>query len=91
MTVTLEIPPEMEVVLTAKAELFGLALPDYLFSLLETNVDDEYSLTVEEIASVQEGLAELHAGDKGMLLEDFRTEMTKKMERTKQQAMEVVA
>ncbi len=91
MTVTLEIPPEMEVVLTAKAELFGLALPDYLFSLLETNVDDEYSMTVEEIASVQEGLAELHAGDKGMLLEDFRAEMTAKMERMKQQTMEVAA
>ena len=91
MTVTLEIPAEMEQVLSAKAKLFGLALPDYLFSVLEANTDDESSLTVEEIASVQEGLAELHAGDNGMLLEDFRAEMTAKMERMKQQTQEVAA
>ncbi len=91
MTVTLELPPDMEAVLTAKAELFGLALPDYLFSVLEADTDDEYSLTVEEIASVQEGLAELHAGDKGILLEDFHAEMMTKMERLKQQKMEVAA
>ncbi len=91
MTVTLEIHAEMEKVLSAKAKLFGLTLPDYLFSVLEANTDDEYSLTVEEIVSVQEGLAELHAGDKGMLLEDFRAEMTAKMDRLKPQATEVAA
>ena len=91
MTVTLELPPNMEVVLSAKAKLFGLALPDYLFSVLEAETDTEYSLTAEEIASVQKGLAELHAGGKGIPLEDFRAEMTAKMERMKQQPQEVAA
>lgn len=85
MTVTLTISPEMEAVLSAKAELFGLSLPGYLFSLLQTDIDDHYSLSVEEIASVQQGLAELQAGDKGMLLEDYRAEAMAKREARRQQ------
>ncbi len=90
MTVTLNIPPEMEAVLSAKAELFGLSLPDYLFSLLETETDDHYSLSVEEIASVQQGLAELEAGDKGISLEEFKAEMEAEIALLKQK-VEVAA
>ena len=75
MTVTLEIPAEIESVLSAKAELFGLALPEYIFSLCEMATDDEYSLSVEEIASVQQGLAEIESDEPGMLLEDYRAEV----------------
>lgn len=92
MTVTLTIPPEMEAVLSAKAELFGLSLPNYLFSLLETETDHYYSLSVEEIAGVQQGLAELQAGDKGMLLEDYRAEaMAKRAARKQQQEAQAAA
>ena len=91
MTVTLEIPFEIEAVLDAKAKLFGLALPDYLLSVLEANVDEEYSMSVEEIASVQQALAEGDAGDKGMLLEDFRAEMDARIKGLKQRRLEVAA
>lgn len=75
MTVTLDIPPEMEAVLSAKANIFGLPLSDYLFSLLEADTDEDYSLSVEEIAGVQQGLAGIEAGDKGISLEEFKAEM----------------
>ena len=91
MTVTLEIPAEMQSVLQAKADLFGLALPDYVFSLCETATDDCYSLSVEEIAGVQEALADIEAGDKGISLEDFDKEMQAKMEQRKSQRMKVAA
>ena len=85
MTITLEIPAEMETVLGAKAKLFGLALPEYVFSLCETATDDYYSLSVDEIAGVQEALADIEAGDKGISLEDFDKEMQAKMEQRKRQ------
>lgn len=81
MTVTLNIPPEIEAVLSAKAKLFGLSLPDYLFSLLQSEAYDDYSLSVEEIASVQQGLADIKAGDKGISLEEFKAEMEAKIAR----------
>ena len=90
MTVTLEIPPEMETILSAKANLFGLPLSDYLFSLLEADTDNDYSLSVEEIASVQQGLADIKAGDKGISLEEFKAEMEAKIALRKQK-VEVAA
>lgn len=80
MTVTLELPPGMEAVLSAKAALFGLTLPDYLLSVLEADTDDDDSLTAEEIASVQTALADTEAGDKGILLEDYWAEVMAKRE-----------
>ena len=91
MTVTLEIPAELEKVLSAKANLFGLALPDYLFSVLEANTDDEYSLTVKEIASVQEALADRKMGNKGISLEELDERMKVNKERRNQQTVEVAA
>lgn len=80
MTVTLEISTEIEAVLSAKAELFGLALPDYVFSLCEAAADDYYSLSLEEISTVQERIADREAGNEGILLEDLRIEVLAKRE-----------
>lgn len=91
MTITLEIPPKIESVLSAKAKLFGSALPDYLYPLLETNTDDYSSLSVGEISSVQAGLAEIEAGDKGILLEEFKEEMAERRAQRSQQRVEVAA
>ena len=74
MTIALEIPAEMESVLSAKAKLFGLALPEYIFSLCEAAADDSYSLSLEEISTVQERIAGREAGNEGILLEDWRLE-----------------
>ena len=75
MTVTLEIPSEIEAVLSAKTEVQGLALPDYLLSLCEADADEDYSLSAEDIESIQQGLEELHAGDKGISLEEVHSKM----------------
>jgi hypothetical protein len=92
MTVTLELPPDMEAALSAKAELYDLTLSDYLFSLLEADMDEGYSMTVEEIAIVKERLAEVEAGDKGILLEDYWAEVMAKREvRSGQQAPQQIA
>lgn len=79
MTVTLEIPPDMEAILSVKAELYDLTLPDYLFSLLEADMHEGHSMTVEEIAVVKR-LAEAETGDKGILLEDYWAEVMAKRE-----------
>jgi hypothetical protein len=78
MTITLEIPAEMELVLGAKAERFGLALPEYIFSLCEVAADDDYSLSLEEISIVQERITDREAGNKGILLEDWWAEVLAK-------------
>lgn len=61
MTVNLELPPDMEMLLTAKAELFGMTLPDYIISLAKADKDKNYSLTHGNITSVQQGLTEIAA------------------------------
>lgn len=92
MTVTLDIPPDMEAVLSKKAELFGLDLPEYLFSLAEADVDEYYSLSVEDIESVQQGLAELAAGDRGISREKFDAQtMASREQRLRQQSAEAAA
>ena len=91
MTITLKIPAEMEVVLSAKADLFGLTLPDYIFSLCEAAADNCYSLSAEEIAGVQKALADIETGDKGISLDELDERMKANSERRKQQTVEVAA
>ena len=91
MTITLEIPAETESILSAKAALFGLALPDYVFSLCRAAADDYYSLSVEEIAGVQKALEDIEAGDRGISLEELDEKMKANSERRKQKAAEVTA
>ena len=83
MTITLEIPAEMEVQLCDRAARRGQTVTDYLMSLAES--EDYFTIYdwedeadhQEAIAIIEQGLAELHAGDKGMLLEDYRAEVMK--------------
>ena len=95
MTVTLDIPPDMETLLQEKATQQGQGLPDYLLSLAEADLyEDDWQTDEdreEEIAIIHQGLADLHAGDKGMLLEDYRAEVMAKREARKQQSLKAVA
>lgn len=88
MTVTLNIPSDMEPLLQQKAAQSGQAVPDYLLTLAEAALYDDWQSEEDreaEIAVIKEGLAELHAGDRGMLLEDYRAEVMAKREARKQQ------
>jgi hypothetical protein len=89
MTVTLNIPPDLETLLQEKATQQGQELPDYLLALAEadlyasdwqTDQDRE-----EEIAIVQERMADRIAGEKGILLEDYRAQVLAKREPRKQE------
>lgn len=91
MTVTLELPPEMEVQLSERAAIFGQALPDYLLTLAEADIQGGYELSEEEITIINEGLAELHAGDKGISLEEFHAEMMATIAHLKQKELEAAA
>lgn len=75
MTVILELPPDAEVVLRERAAKHGQSITDYLLMLAEFDGELDFSLSEEEISSVQEGLAEIEAGDKGISLEEFDRNM----------------
>lgn len=83
MTLTLDMPPDTEAVLREKAARRGQALPDYLLTLAEADVFEESDMTdaedqadfEEAAAASREALADFDAGDRGMLLEDYRAEM----------------
>ena len=95
MTVTLELPPDLEAELSERAALRGQAITDYFLTLAQADLYGEHDLSEaereEEVAIIQQGLAELHAGDKGMLLEDYRAEVMAEYRRHKQQSLEVAA
>ena len=91
MTVTLEIPPEMEAQLCERAAKRGQSVTDYLMTLAESEDYFDISLSEEEIASVEQGLAELHAGEKGISLEEFDAEMKATIARLKQKELKVAA
>ncbi len=88
MTVTLELPPDLEPEIAARAAERGQAVPDYLLTLAEADVYGEIEMSEEEreevIAIIQQELEGLHAGDKGMLLEDYRAEVMAEYHRQKQ-------
>jgi len=74
MTVTLEIPPEMEAVLEEKAAQYGQALPDYLLTLAEADIYEGWQSEEdreEEIALLNERIQDRLSGEKGILLEDY--------------------
>ena len=93
MTVSLDIPPALEPLLQENATLRGQALPDYILSLAEAGLhagielyDDDWQTgedREEEVAIVQERMADRVAGDKGILLEDYRAEVMAKREARK--------
>lgn len=82
MTVTLEIPAEMEAQLCERAAKRGQTVTDYLMTLAES--EDYFSIYEweseadhqEAIAVIEQELEDFHAdGDRGMLLEDYRAEV----------------
>jgi len=75
MTVTLKLSPEAEADLRARAEKRGQSVADYLLTLDEWQDYADLSLSEETIAVIEEGLADLHAGDRGLSMEEFRAEM----------------
>jgi len=91
MTVTLEIPIEVESAIRARAEQYDLPLSDYFISLYKADVEEDYSLSPQEIIIIQQGLEELRAGNKGILLEDLRFEVNAEHLRKKQQGSVVRA
>ena len=91
MTVTLELPPDLEVELSERAAQRGQAIADYFLTLAE---EDLYGLVEMSVKEQEEVAAVLHermqdrlAGDKGILLEDYWVEvMAKREARAHQQA-----
>lgn len=75
MTVTLELSPEAEADLRERAEKRGQSVADYLLTLDEWQDYADLSLSEETIAVIEEGLADFHAGDRGLSMEEFRAEM----------------
>ncbi len=95
MTVTLELPPDLEVELSVRAAERGQAVPDYLLTLAEADVYGEIEMSEadrqEVIVIIQQELEGLHAGDKGILLEDYRAEVMAEYHRQKQYASQLQA
>jgi len=98
MTVTLEIPPEMEAQLCERATKRGQSVTDYLMTLAESE-DYFYIYDWEDeadhqdaIAVIEQRLADVEAGEKGILLEDYYAEvMAKRALRAEQQEVKSVA
>ena len=92
MTVTLEIPPEMEAQLCDRATRRGQSVTDFLMTLAES--EDYYYIYdwedeaehQEVIAVIEQRLADVEAGEKGELLEDFHEDMLARIEERKQKA-----
>ena len=96
MTVTLDLPPDLEAELSERAAQRGQAIQDYFLTLAE---DDLYGLTemsLEEQAEVavvlRERIADRLAGDRGIPFEDYKASiLAKRKARADQQSYESVA
>ncbi len=75
MTVTLELPSDLESEISTRAAERGQAIPDYLLTLAEEDVYGEIEMSEaerqEEIALIRERIQDRLSGDKGILLEDY--------------------
>ena len=91
MTLTLELAPDAEQQLNERAARRGQSVADYLLTLAEAEDYNDTSLSEEEIVIINEGLAELHAGDKGVSLEEFHAGMMTTIAQLKSQKLEVAA
>ncbi len=89
MTVILELPPESEANLRERAAKYGQSVTDYLLTLSEFEDELDFSLSEEEILSVQEGLAEIEAGDKGVSMKEFHVEMMATLAHIKQSKAQI--
>ena len=91
MTLTLELSPDAEADLRERAERRGQSVADYLLTLAEWQDSEDWSLSEETIAVIEEGLADLHAGDKGMSMEEFQAEMLTTIAHLKSEKVEAMA
>ena len=84
MTVTLELPPDLEAELSERAAQRGQAITDYFLTLAEEDLYGIAKMSVEEqeevAAVLHERMQDRLAGDKGILLEDYWAEVTAKRE-----------
>ncbi len=83
MTVTLELPPDTEAGLRERAAQRGQSVTDYLLTLAEWEPDIDLSLSAEDVAIIEEGIAEFEAGDRGISLEEFDGHMAETIARLK--------
>ena len=91
MTVTLELPPDLEADLSKRAAQRGQALTDYFLTLAEEDLYEIAEMSAEEqeevAALLHERIQSRLAGDKGILLEDYRADvLAKRKARVDQQA-----
>jgi predicted transcriptional regulator len=75
MTLTLNITPAAEARLRHLADLEGEEEGAIATRLLNGLLAEEERDFNEAVEAIREGLADLDAGDRGMLLEDYRTQI----------------
>lgn len=75
MTLMLNLSPETEARLHEMASRHGQKPEEYALSLLDKWLREDEQGFAEAVAAVHEGLTDLEAGDRGMLLEDYRAEI----------------
>jgi plasmid stability protein len=81
MTLMLSLSPETESRLRALAALHGRMPEEYTSLLLDEWLREERQDFTEAAAVIGEGLADLEAGDRGMLLEDYRAHLEEQYRR----------
>ena len=91
MTITLELPPDLEADLSERAAQRGQAITDYFLTLAEEDLYGMAEMSAEEqeevAAILEEELAGVHSGDKGMLLEEYRAEVMAEYRRETAEAL----
>ncbi len=75
MTLMLSLSPESETHLRELADLHGQKPEEYTSLLLDEWLREDGKDFAESVAAVREGLADLEAGDRGMLLEDYQAQL----------------
>jgi len=82
MTLMLSLPPNKEAQLCELADAQGQTAEEYTLSLLEEWLAADEQDFAEAADAIREGLADLEAGDHGMLLEDHRAEIERSFAHT---------
>ena len=75
MALMLNLSPEAEARLHEIASLHGQEPEEYTSSLVDEWLREDEQDFAESAAALREGLADLEAGDRGMLLEDYRAQL----------------
>ena len=74
MTLMLNLSPEAEARLHEIASLHGQEPEEYTACLVDEWLREDEKGLAESAAALREGLDDLEAGDRGMLLEDYRAQ-----------------